>query len=151
MQENDSAFMDDDSWKIKYIPAEFKGLISFKTRRDYINDVVKFKVDTPIRVYIAYEATNVSPVDSTWKVSNYEMAFLKINSNDTKKLESGSLVVATEDVSLNIAYKDFSGGEIKFNTFAPQPTKLILFISPGQKGPNLTCGGNEIELTKDTL
>lgn len=91
-----------------------------------------------------------SPVDSTWKLSNYEMAFLKVNSTDEKKLKKGLLITATEDVSLNVMYKDFGAGQISFKTIVAKPLKMILFIAPGSKGPELTCGGSEIELTKDT-
>mmetsp|Transcript_21074 Transcript_21074/g.46864 ORF Transcript_21074/g.46864 Transcript_21074/m.46864 type:complete len:145 (-) Transcript_21074:402-836(-) len=77
------------------------------------------------------------------------MAFLKVNSNDLPKLEMGQLVTATDDVSLLIMYKDFPEGEISFETAVGEPIKMIVFISPGPKGPELTCGGAEIELSKD--
>lgn len=77
------------------------------------------------------------------------MAFLKVNSNDLPKLEMGKLVTATDDVSLIIAYKDFAEGEISFETMVGDPIKMIIFIAPGPKGPELTCGGAEIELSKD--
>lgn len=77
------------------------------------------------------------------------MAFLKINSADIPKLESGKLVEATDDISLIIIYKDFQKGLIEFETNVAEPIKLIMFISPGPKGPQLTCGGAEIDLTND--
>jgi len=50
MQENDNAFMDDESFKVKYIPAEFKGLQALKTRAQYKHDKVSFTVAMPLRV-----------------------------------------------------------------------------------------------------
>jgi len=77
------------------------------------------------------------------------MAFLKVNSTDMPKLELGQLVTATEDVSLLVFYKDFPEGTIEFETNVAEPIKIIFFLAPGAKGPDLTCGGAEIELSKD--
>jgi len=69
MQENDNAFMDDESFKVKYIPAEFRGLQALKTRAQYKVPKVKFIVSMAIRVYTAFDASVSPPIDTTWKQS----------------------------------------------------------------------------------
>lgn len=77
------------------------------------------------------------------------MAFLKVNSNDLPKLAQGKTVTAIDDISLVILYKDFPAGKIEFETTVNDPIKMIVFMSPGPKGPELSCGGAEIILSKD--
>jgi len=48
-----------------------------------------------------------------------------------------------------VFYKDFPEGTIEFETAVSEPIKITFFIAPGPKGPELTCGGAEIALSKD--
>lgn len=76
---------------------------------------------------------------------------LKINSNDLSKLEEGKLVIAADDINLIIMYRDFPEGKISFKTEVGQdPLKMIVFVAPGNRGPEFTCGGAEIVLSKNT-
>jgi len=78
------------------------------------------------------------------------MAILKINSNDFPNLEAGKLVVASEDINLAIVYKDFPAGKIEVPTsVGKDPIMLIMFVAPGPKGPDITCGGAELKLSKE--
>lgn len=88
-------------------------------------------------------------MDTTWKQNNYEMAFLKVNSADKPDLEAMKEVKSTDEVSLLVYYKDFEPGNIVVELAIFKEMKLIFWISPGSKGPDLTCGGSEIELSTD--
>jgi len=79
------------------------------------------------------------------------MAVLKIENDDMKRLIDGDQVLSTEDVSLNLYYRDFLAGKISFNLMINNPMKILLFMSPGLKPPNFSCGGAEIQLSKDPL
>jgi len=79
------------------------------------------------------------------------MAMLKINSNDLSKLEEGKLVIASDDINLTIMYRDFPEGKVSFKTVVGEdPLKIIVFVAPGNKGPDFTCGGAEIVLSKNS-
>lgn len=53
LQENDVAFIDVDAYKIKYIPAEYRGNFVFKTISEYNYKYVSFYSDLPVRVFFA--------------------------------------------------------------------------------------------------
>jgi len=149
LQENDNAFIDVDAYKIRFIPPEYRGLFILKTISDYKQDKVEFSSSMAVRVFFAYDKSKLPPIDTKWKKSNYEMALLKIESEDINKLKNGETVVSTDDVSLNIYYRDFLAGKIDFNLMIVNPMKILLFMSPGLKPPNFSCGGAEIQLSKD--
>lgn len=78
------------------------------------------------------------------------MAILKLNSNNFDKLEMGKLVVASADINLAIVYKDFPAGTVSVKTMVGNdPLQMIMFVAPGPRGADFTCGGAELILSKD--
>lgn len=121
-----------------------------KVRAEYNEKSIDFDVGIPISLYVAVDATVTPPLENKFKELEQEMALVKINSLDKNKLEKLQPVRGTEDISLKIYKADFQPGKVHALTNCTGPTKMVIWIAPMSPNPTMSCGGAEIEITRDS-
>lgn len=147
--ENDLAFKNSNSYILQDIPREYIGSPSLKWSTRIKSNEIKFHINAPNIVYIAYLAHYPNPLPDEFENTQQSMSILQIEGKPNK---SQKKFIAKRSGMLRIFKKNYLEGKItiplKQNGFNIKGVPLIMWFGfdPDSGGP-VTCGGNEYNLS----
>eukprot|EP00801_Mesodinium_rubrum_P000246 Mrub_00246.p1 GENE.Mrub_00246~~Mrub_00246.p1 ORF type:complete len:1287 (+),score=259.91 Mrub_00246:68-3862(+) len=128
MEENSQAFMDDKTWRLKYIPYNSHGNFRLMTLSTFDQPELKFTLNATSRIYLAYPATLASPPVSGFSEYNWDMALLKVSASKYDDMLSGKQLEAADEEAMKVVQKVFQSGTINIQFTLASPTKLVVWI-----------------------
>lgn len=147
--ENDLAFKNSRTYIIQDIPTEYVGSPTLKWNTRIKTPQVKFHINAPSIVYIAYLAHYPNPLPDEFENTQQSMSLIQIEEKVNKNQKK---YIAKKSGMLNIFKKNFPEGYIeipfKSNGYNIKGVPLVMWFGsdPDAGGP-VTCGGKEVNIS----
>jgi len=153
LYENDTAFKNSDRYLLQDIPPEFLGSTMLKMTTRYQGDQLKFSVNTPTIVFIAYLSHYPKFLPDEFENTGLVMSLLQVDKGLNKTAKK---LTAIKSGKLLIYQKKFAAGEVKIKFTKKDGVNkrgipMVLFFGFDSKAnAPVACGGKLLEVSNSS-
>ena len=152
LYENDTAFKNSDAYLLQDIPPEFLGSTMLKMITRYQKDEIKFSVNTPAIVYVAYLSHYPKFLPEEFENTGLVMSLLQI---DKGMVKTAKKLTAKKSGKLLIYKKKYAKGEVKIKLHKmginTKGIPLVMFYGFDSKAnAPIECGGKLLHVSNST-